>query len=170
MEAAMCYTFALEAAFAGKDIDQILDAAIQGAHLGSGMGNSLRTAGCVPSCAARITCIREMIPKIKTEEMLQELLYDVLGTTLASADVCSAVIGTFLWAKDDVFKAIRFATNMGGDSDTIAFLTAGLCCLYAGKHTIPHHIVEQVITANNLELEKLADDIMKLRKRKDLVL
>ncbi|MDY0371389.1 MAG: ADP-ribosylglycohydrolase family protein [Sphaerochaetaceae bacterium] len=170
MEAAICYVFALEAAFAGKDIDQILDAASEGALLGSSIGNTLRTAGCVPSCAARITYIREMMPHIKTEEKLQELLYDVLGATLASADVCSAVIGTFLWAKDDVFTAIRFATNMGGDSDTIAFLAAGLCCLYAGKHNIPPYITEQVIKANNLELEKLAQDIMKLRKRTELVL
>ena len=68
-----------------------------------------------------------------------------------------------MWAKDDVHLAIRLATEMGGDTDTIACLAAGLCALYAGKHNLPDDMVKLVSEANHLDFDALADMVLAAR-------
>lgn len=155
MEAAMCYAFALQEASRGGSVAEILEAACRGAKRGRGYGSTRRVAGVAPSCAARIRLLAQVIPTM-TEDEVKEFLYDVLGATMASCDVCSCVFGLFLHAGGDTAKAIRLATEMGGDADTIACLAAGLCTLYAGGHNLPADMVALVAQANGLDFDALA--------------
>lgn len=156
MEAAMAYAFALRAAADHASVEAICDAACEGAEIGSQYGSHFRLAAVVPSCAARIRYLQEILHTLKDEEALKSFLYNIYGTTLAACDVCAAVFGLFLWAKEDVYLAIRLATEMGGDTDTISCLAASLCCLYAGKHNLPSNMVQLVASANKLDFDALA--------------
>ena len=123
----------------------------------------LRVASAAPSCAARIRFLQKLLPTLENEQQLKEFLYDVLGTTQESCDCCAAAFALFMWAKDDVHLAIRLATEMGGDTDTIACLAAGLCALYAGKHNLPDDMVKLVSEANHLDFDALADMVLAAR-------
>ncbi len=156
MEAAMCYAFALQAAAEGEDLDRILQRACEGAERGKEYGSSHRVAGVAPSCAARIRYLHRVLPGITNDRAVKDFLYQVIGATLASCDVCACVFGLFMYAKKDVFLAIRLATEMGGDSDTIACLAAGLCTLYAGGHNLDPDMIRLVENANSICFEDLA--------------
>ena len=163
IESAMCYAYALQAASKGCDMQTILDEACKGAAIGKPHGNQLRVASAAPSCAARIRFLQKLLPTLENEQQLKEFLYDVLGTTQESCDCCAAAFALFMWAKDDVHLAIRLATEMGGDTDTIACLAAGLCALYAGKHNLPDDMVKLVSEANHLDFDALADMVLAAR-------
>lgn len=83
-------------------------------------------------------------------------LYDVLGTGLESWDVCGAVFGIFLFARDEPWLALRMGASIGGDTDTIAALAGSLCAARIGRHGIPAAIVTRVKEANGLDLEAYA--------------
>ncbi|MBR4080582.1 MAG: ADP-ribosylglycohydrolase family protein [Clostridia bacterium] len=156
IESAVCYAFALRAAMRGYDMQTILDEACKGAELGKPHGSQLRVAAAAPSCAARIRFLARLIPQMADEQAVKEFLYDVLGTTQESCDCCAAAFALFIWAKEDVHLAIRLATEMGGDTDTIACLAAGLCTLFAGGHNLPAEMVQLVSDANRLDFDELA--------------
>lgn len=157
MDAAMTYAYSLQAA--AKDnpsISEICDAAYEGSLIGRKYGSQKRTAAVAPGCGERVQYLQEYLPSIKDEQALKEHLYYVLGTTCSSWDVCSAVFGIFLWAKEDVFTAIRIATEVGGDTDTIACLVACLSSLYAKGHNIPREMVDLVSVSNNIDFPAVA--------------
>ena len=163
MESAMCYAFALQAADRGAEMDEILSEACKGAEIGKVYGSHLRTAAVAPSCAERIRFLQRVIPTMKNEQELKHFLYDILGATQASCDCCACAFALFQWAREDVRLAVRLATEMGGDTDTIACLAAGLCAMYAGKHNLPQEMVELVAQANHLDFDALAETIMAAR-------
>ena len=156
MEAAMAYGWALQAAAQGESMEGVLDAACHGAAIGKKHGSRFRTAAVVPSCESRIRYLQRIMPDFADARELKRFLYEIYGTTLASCDVCAAVFALFMWSGRDVYLAIRLATEMGGDSDTIACLAAALCCLYAKGHNLPGGMVELVGRANGLDFDQLA--------------
>ena len=163
IESAMCYAYAMRAALKGCDLQTILEEACIGAEVGKPYGSQLRVAAAAPSCAARIRFLSRMLPTLESEQELKAFLYDVLGTTQASCDCCAAAFALLIWAKEDVHLAIRLATEMGGDTDTIACLAAGLCMLYAGGHNLPEDMVQLVSCANKLDFDELAGMVMQTR-------
>lgn len=163
MDAAMTYAYALQAAVQDNpSISEICDAAYEGSLIGRKYGSQKRTAAVAPGCGERVRYLQEYLPSIKDEQALKEHLYYVLGTTCSSWDVCSAVFGIFLWAKDDVFTAIRISTEVGGDTDTIACLVACLSALYAKGHNIPEEMVQLVADANDIDFEVTASLVSRI--------
>ncbi|NLY19582.1 MAG: hypothetical protein GX045_11805 [Clostridiaceae bacterium] len=162
LEAAMAYAFALKKAFEGADPDEITAAALTGAKTGM---EKAPYRMCAASSADRIKYLQEILPGFKTGDELLDFLYNIYGTGLESEDICPAVFGIFLYAKDDVWLAIRLGASAGGDTDTIAALGAVLCCAFAKRHNIPENVLSAVIRENNLDFEKLSTDISNFWRR-----
>lgn len=157
IDAAVTFACALQtAAQDNSSIEDICSAAYEGSLIGRRYGSQIRTAAVAPGCGERVRYLEEYLPQIKDERTLKEHLYYVLGTTCSSWDVCSSVFAIFLWAKDDVFEAVRISTEVGGDTDTIACLAACLSSLYAKGHNIPEEMVELVADTNNIDFAEIA--------------
>ncbi len=162
MEAAMSYAYALEeASQPGCTVESVLERAKNGAAQGRQYGNATRTNGVGPSVEARISFIERLLGNDIPDSTLEMLLYDVIGTTMASADVACAVFAIFQHTKGNAKRAIEIATMTGGDSDTIACLAAGLCTLFSKKHNIPQEEVALARQANGLDFDEIADMIVK---------
>ncbi len=165
LESAMAYAYALQAAADSTDMDAILDEACKGACIGRAYGNRERMCGVAPYVDSRIRFMEKIIPTMTQESEIKTFLYDIMGATLASYDVSSCIFALFIYAKDNVNLAIKLATEMGGDTDTIACLTAGLCTLYAKRHNIDQKLIDIVSTANNIDFAKLAELVTKEKNR-----
>lgn len=159
LEAAGAYGFAVAAALRGVPMDGILAAALRGAEASRTLAPYI---SCGASSASRIRFLASYVPTVASASDLLDFLFDVLGTGLESADVCSAVFGLFLYAKGDVWLAIRLASRIGGDTDTIAALVGALCAAYAGGHNIPAEIVDTVRTVNHLDVSAVATRIVEV--------
>ena len=156
IEAASAYACAIASALEGKTIEEIISSASLGAKKGI---LSAPEISCGASSGKRIKYLHTHILDFETEKSLLDFLFGVFGTGLESADVCAAVFGIFLYAKDDVYKAIRMGASIGGDTDTIAALVGALCTAYAGRHNIPEKIVNQVKSINVLDFDIIEKEI-----------
>ncbi|MEG0878619.1 MAG: ADP-ribosylglycohydrolase family protein [Oscillospiraceae bacterium] len=164
MEAAMGYAYALWAMGTSTDITYITNFAKEGCIYGRAMVCQTMDLACAPACDMRITHILSVWNTFKTQENLIDFLFYVYGTTISSCDVFVAAYALFLWAKSDVFLAIKMATMLGGDTDTIACLAAVLCCAYAKKHNIPQNILNDVKTNNCIDFDKTAQYVLDFHK------
>lgn len=160
IEAALSYAFALRCALKNSSVEEILEEAKRGAREGRQYGCRERTQGVGPKVDSRIAFLEKIIKEIKNENELKDLLYSVLGTTLSSQDVASAVYGLFLYCKEDTALIIRLATELGGDTDTIACLAAGLSALYGKGHNIKRDEIKLVEEANGINFESLTSLIL----------
>jgi ADP-ribosylglycohydrolase len=180
LEPAMSYAYALRAAMRGESIERILSEIEAGAAEGARLAPYPQ---CGPSVAARVRNFIArpftaplMAPQFQTQtiacsatgqrvagaeniEATLEFLYNVYGTTLASADVAAAALCIFLTARDDAWLAVRMGASVGGDTDTIAALAGALSAAYAlatgGSLNIPTSIVREVLEKNRLDFDAL---------------
>ncbi len=165
MEAAFGYGYALLEAIETKDMERITRAAVEGCARGRRYINKDGDLTCEPSCEHRIRHIVKELPEFESDDALLDFLFYVFGATISSCDVFVASFVLFLWAREDVFLAIRLATMLGGDTDTIACLAAVLCCTYAKGHNIPVDILQAVEQNNNIDFSNLADKIVEFTKK-----
>ncbi len=149
IEAAAAYGFALHSAILGKELEEILGAAQTGAAMAL---DSMEYVACAPSCSCRLQRLLQTVTPQTTPHQLREDLFYFYGTGLESVDIFTAVFATFLLAQKDVFRAICFASGLGGDTDTIAALAGALCTAYAGTHNIPQAITQKVLEENQLDI------------------
>lgn len=155
---AFAYAYALREALLGGSMDNIVSTAIRIAEKKQASMDYV-IAG--PSCAKRLAKIRAEMPSYADEEDFMDTMYSVYGTTLASIETFTTVMAIFMYCGDDVYRAIRIAVGIGGDTDSIAALAGALCAAYASGHNIPQGIIDTISEVNGLDCGKLAHDIVK---------
>ncbi len=162
LEAAMAYAFAMQEALDGAKPESVVNAALEGAEMGIKFAPYRM---CAASSAHRIRYLHKILPAINTADELLDFIYNIFGVGLESEDICPAVLGIFMYAKEDVWLAIRLGASAGGDTDTVAALAGALCAAYANGHNIPHDILDHVKSENRLDFTALSNDIAKHRMR-----
>ncbi|MGO2203530.1 ADP-ribosylglycohydrolase family protein [Pseudomonas helleri] len=97
---------------------------------------------------------------------LGDLLYDVIGTSVASQE---SVVAAFALAQRvasgslSSFNALCIAASIGGDTDTIAGILGAMLGACAGLEQWPQALIQQVKEVNNLQLEPLVEHLLILR-------
>ncbi|MCU1725452.1 ADP-ribosylglycohydrolase family protein [Pseudomonas sp. 7P_10.2_Bac1] len=95
-----------------------------------------------------------------------DLLYDVIGTSVASQE---SVVAAFALAQRvassnlNPFDALCIAASIGGDTDTIAGILGAMLGACAGLEHWPQPLIQQVKAVNNLKLETLVGQLLRLR-------
>jgi ADP-ribosylglycohydrolase len=98
--------------------------------------------------------------------LLADLLYDVIGTSVASQE---SVVVSFALAQQvavgemSAFEALCMAASLGGDTDTIAAILGAMLGACLGLECWPAEMIETVKTVNDLELEPLVQGLLALR-------
>jgi len=115
--------------------------------------------------ASRISWART-ISVDSDKAMLADLLYDVIGTSVASQE---SVVVSFALAQQvaigelNAFEALCMAASLGGDTDTIAAILGAMLGACLGLECWPAVMIEQVKAVNKLELEPLVQGLLALR-------
>ncbi|MFP3516524.1 ADP-ribosylglycohydrolase family protein [Pseudomonas sp. SIMBA_077] len=97
---------------------------------------------------------------------LGDLLYDVIGTSVASQE---SVVAAFALAQRvasgslNSFNALCIAASIGGDTDTIAGILGAMLGACTGLKQWPPALIQQVRDVNNLQLEPMVEQLLKLR-------
>ncbi len=102
----------------------------------------------------------------RDKALLADLLYDVIGTSVASQE---SVVVSFALAQQvaigemNAFDALCMAAGLGGDTDTIAAILGAMLGACLGLESWPASMIEQVKTVNGLKLEPLVQGLLALR-------
>ncbi|WP_433767034.1 ADP-ribosylglycohydrolase family protein [Pseudomonas putida] len=97
---------------------------------------------------------------------LADLLYDVIGTSVASQE---SVVVSFALAQQvaigemTAFEALCMAASLGGDTDTIAAILGAMLGACMGLEIWPVAMIEKVKAVNDLQLEPLVKGLLALR-------
>lgn len=159
MEAAMALGFGYHVALMGASLEEIIEAILEGAEIGRRMSDNELVGA---STGERIRYAINELKELHSHEEVLDFVYYVIGTTMEANEVVPAAVSIFLYAKDDVWLAIRLGASIGGDTDTIAAISGALSCLYARGHNIPDNIIEEVLCINNLNLSRYEKMVQKM--------
>ncbi|GAA3555506.1 ADP-ribosylglycohydrolase family protein [Kribbella ginsengisoli] len=137
----------------------------------SGPGGGPATAAAGGGPATRAADGDTAVPLIDTASgttpprlgAVSALLYDLVGTSLASQESVPAAFAVLAAYPDDPWLAVRLAASVGGDTDTIAAIAGAIAGACHGLDGFPAHARSTVATVNNLDLDTLATQLLQVR-------
>ncbi|UZJ61595.1 ADP-ribosylglycohydrolase family protein [Pseudomonas sp. KU26590] len=152
----------------------VVSAGISGASLGEALDVGARIAQQAElfgywiaggRIAARIHWAKQMCADCSNEQ-LPELIYDVIGTSVASQE---SVVAAFALAHHvargqlSAFDALCMAASLGGDTDTIAAILGAMLGACEGMGAWPGSLIKQIQTVNGLDLHPVVEQLLSLR-------
>jgi ADP-ribosylglycohydrolase len=150
---------AVSAGVSGAGIEGAMDVAVRAARIGAERGHWVAGA----DVAARIEWAVGLVAA-RDQAEAAELIYTLVGTSLATQESVPAAFAVLAVAPDDPWQACLLAASLGGDCDTIAAMAGAIAGACAGVEAFPPEALA-VIDAQDLGLTALADDLYALRSR-----
>ncbi|MFC6297315.1 ADP-ribosylglycohydrolase [Pseudomonas sp. CCM 7893] len=153
----------------------VVSAGINGEDLGEALNIGTRIAQQAEShghwvaggrIGTRISWARTLSVGSSDKALFTDLLYELIGTSVASQE---SVVVSFALAQQvavgemDAFEALCMAASLGGDTDTIAAILGAMLGACLGMACWPEAMIEQVKTANGLDLQPLVQGLLALR-------
>ncbi|MEX6664400.1 ADP-ribosylglycohydrolase family protein [Pseudomonas sp. W2-17] len=152
----------------------VVSAGVSGASLGEALDVGARIAQQAERfgywiaggrIATRIQWARDLCAGCSNEQ-LPDLIYDVIGTSVASQE---SVVAAFALAHHvargqvSAFDALCMAASLGGDTDTIAAILGAMLGACAGMGAWPEPLIREVQTVNGLDLYPVVEQLLSLR-------
>lgn len=135
--------------------------AVAAARLGAALGHWV-TGGDI---AARILWAQELV-RGKAEKEAIKLIVDLVGTGVASQESVPAAFAVLEVAQGDAWRASVIAANLGGDTDTIGAIAAGMAGACAGLSNLPQDRIAQLHGVDIAQVRALAADLVAARDAK----
>ncbi|MER9328217.1 ADP-ribosylglycohydrolase family protein [Mesorhizobium sp. M0488] len=146
---------------AGGDWRAASDSAIAAARRGASLGHWV-TGGDI---AARIAWAQDMVRGKATRDAVR-LITDLVGTGVASQESVPAAFAVLEIAQGDPWRAAVISANLGGDTDTIGAIAAGMAGACTGFSRLPQQHVARLKGIDMSEVRALAADLVKARVAK----
>lgn len=149
---------AVSAGIDGASRGEVLRIAIAAARVGEVQGHWVAGA----SIAARTEWALDYLPGIPADRRI-DAVSTLIGTSVASQE--SVVAALALVALDlDPWDTLCIAASLGGDTDTIAAMAGAVLGAVHGRDAWPDDAVTTVERVNDLRLEELTADLLRLRQ------
>ncbi len=156
---------AVSAAIDGAGVAQALEAAVEGARHGARRGYYFAGG----DIAARIRWAIALV-RGKTQAEALELIYDIVGTGVATQEAVPAAMAIISLVPDDPWLVCRLAASLGGDCDTVAAIAGAVVGACHGTEGFAPEVVADLKKANpTLDLEDLADRLLALRGKASIL-
>ena len=143
---------AVSAAMAGKDINNLIDAAMYGAEEGMKLGRQWYGASIIKRTELALKIVRSG----KTEKEIWQDLYDYVGAGVAISESVPSALALVVYYKGDPLKTAYASANMGGDCDTVGAIAGGMAGAYSGSDAFPDQIIKQLSSVNYIDFDKYA--------------
>jgi len=117
---------------------------------------------------ARVAWAIELVQGVRDRsggEAALDAVARLVGTSLATQESVPAAFAVASLHTDEPWQAVLAAARLGGDSDTIAAMTGAMLGAGHGMSAWPEAAVQQVRDVNGLDLDPVADGLVRLRQR-----
>ncbi|ESX67808.1 MULTISPECIES: ADP-ribosylglycohydrolase family protein [unclassified Mesorhizobium] len=152
---------AISRGIAGGDWRAASDRAIAGARHGATLGYWV-TGGDI---AARIGWAQKLVRGKETSDAIR-LITDLVGTGVASQESVPAAFAVLEVAGGDPWQAAVISANLGGDTDTIGAIAAGMAGACTGFSRLPQKHIARIKGLDIGRVRALAADLVALRTAK----
>ena len=151
---------AVSAGIDGADWRAAVRAGVAAAELGEQQGTWVAGA----SIAARIDWACGLVAD-GAPETAAERIVRLVGTSVAAQESVPAAFAVLTAVRGDPWQAARMASNLGGDTDTIGAIAAGIAGACAGAAALPAERVAALRGIDQDEVAALACGLLVLRRR-----
>ncbi|WP_181167476.1 ADP-ribosylglycohydrolase family protein [Mesorhizobium sp. B2-6-5] len=134
---------------------------VAAARLGAALGHWV-TGGDI---AARILWAQDLV-RGKGEKEAIKLIVDLVGTGVASQESVPTAFAVLEVAQGDAWRAAVIAANLGGDTDTIGAIAAGMAGACAGLSKLPQDRICELHGIDVADVRTLALDLVAARHSK----
>ncbi|WP_027029866.1 ADP-ribosylglycohydrolase family protein [Mesorhizobium loti] len=142
----------------GGDWRAASDSAVAAARRAATLGHWV-TGGDI---AARIVWAQDLVRgKMKKDAI--RLITDLVGTGVASQESVPAAFAVLEVAGGDPWQAAVISANLGGDTDTIGAIAAGMAGACTGFSRLPQQHVARLVGIDMSEVRALAGDLVAAR-------
>lgn len=124
--------------------------AAEGDRLGRKHGREV--AG--PSVERRLDLALEIAAKAVDLDEAVASIAATVGTGLHVSEAVPAAVGIFYAAAGDPFLSVVGGANAGDDTDTVACMAGSIAGAFCGFGAVPKDLYDQVVGANDLDLER----------------
>ena len=149
---------AVSCGISGGDWQAASSIAVTAAGLGARQGHWIAGA----DIAARIGWACDLV-RGKAQDQAIDLIADLVGTSVASQESVPAAFAVLEVAKGDPWRAAVISANLGGDTDTIGAIAAGMAGACAGTASLPEEHVAGLKGIDLAEVRALAADLVAAR-------
>ena len=126
-------------------VESILEAGIRGAEVGVTQGQLWLG----PSVARRIELAFDLVSDTDfSEHERLDHLYDLIGSTLMTADAVPCAFGVFAMAEGDPVQTAIYAATLSGDADTVGAMACAMAGAWRGVEAIPGRHRETLRSVN----------------------
>lgn len=152
---------AVSCGVAGGDWRSASDQAVLAATRGAALGH-WTTGGDI---AARIDWARGLVRGKSVNDGIR-LIVDLVGTGVASQESVPAAFAVLEISRGDPWQAAVISANLGGDTDTIGAIAAGMAGACAGFSKLPQQRIANLRGIDLSEVRALAADLIAARVAK----
>ncbi|GLQ78770.1 ADP-ribosylglycohydrolase [Mesorhizobium huakuii] len=145
----------------GGDWRAASDSAVAAARRGAALGHWV-TGGDI---ASRIAWAQDLVRGKVTGDAIR-LITDLIGTGVASQESVPAAFAVLEVAGGDPWQAAVISANLGGDTDTIGAIAAGMAGACTGFSLLPQQHIARLVGINMSEVRALAADLVAARVAK----
>lgn len=137
------------------------DSAVAAARRGATLGHWV-TGGDI---AARIVWAQDLVRGKAMKDAIR-LITDLVGTGVASQESVPAAFAVLEIAGGDPWQAAVISANLGGDTDTIGAIAAGMAGACTGFSRLPQQHIARLVGIDMSDVRALASDLMAARVAK----
>ncbi len=130
-------------------LDSVLEAAAEGAVRGRRHGEWAWT----PPLERRIALALRLVRQAENEAGALRALYDYVGVDLTVPESIPTAFGLVALAEGDPMRAVRYAANLGGDTDTIGAIAGAICGALRGIEAVDRTMLAEVERVNGIDLQ-----------------
>lgn len=150
-----------DAATINDVVQAFLWSAEEGDRLGAELGREVPGA----SIRARGRRAVEIGIGARSLDEATQLISREIGTGLPASEAVPAAIGFFVAAAGDPWLTVVGAANAGDDTDTVACMAGSIAGAYSGFARVPQDKYQQVLAANPIDIQGVADELYALVSR-----
>jgi ADP-ribosylglycohydrolase len=137
-------------------LEAVLEAAMEGAIRGRQHGACVWT----PPLERRIALAIRLVREAESEAEALQALYDYVGVDMLVTESVPTAFGLVILAGGDPMRAVRYAANIGGDTDTIGAIAGAICGALRGIGAVDRTMLADVERVNGLNLETVAQGLV----------
>jgi ADP-ribosylglycohydrolase len=148
---------AISAGVQGATVPESLEFAIAAAREGSRRGHWIAGGDIADRTLWAIGYVKSLPSSARADA-----LYNVVGTSVASQESVTCALALVALAEEP-FQTLLEAASLGGDTDTIAAMAGAVLGAVHGLEAWPEAAIHTVRSVNDLDLQPLADDLLRIR-------
>ena len=151
---------AVSAGVGGASLDGAIQVGLSAARAGRNHGAWVAGA----DVAARIDAALDGVRGLARDELVR-FIRNLVGTSVATQESVPAAFAVLQATQEaGAWEACLLAASLGGDSDTIAAMAGAIAGACQGIDAFPADALDLIRTVNKLELEPVAEQLLRLRR------